>query len=351
MPPIAATMGRAARCGSLTSPRTSSRFTSSPTTKKKRAIKPSLIQWCNVWLTRTLPRWKPTSVSQKWRYVAERGELARTSAMAVQASSTMPAAASTCMNRSSGPIRRSIGCSGSRGRRSLAVCMRSPASGGLREGTGASKARGRRCLRRHRRRMPLFSKSGGSGRGRVADMTAHEFTLFDTPIGQCGIAWGAKGLVAVQLPERSERATRARILRLVPGVREAPPPPDVQVVLDGIRALLRGQPVDLSGIALDMSRVPDFDRRVYEVARTIPPGATLSYGEIASRLGDSEGAREVGSALGRNPFAIIVPCHRVVAAGGKLGGFSARGGVTTKLRLLSIEGASLNGTRSLFDRA
>jgi methylated-DNA-[protein]-cysteine S-methyltransferase len=182
-------------------------------------------------------------------------------------------------------------------------------------------------------------------------MTAHEFTLFDTPIGQCGIAWGAKGLVAVQLPERSERATRARILRLVPGVREAPPPPDVQVVLDGIRALLRGQPVDLSGVALDMSRVPDFDRRVYEVARTIPPGATLSYGDIASRLGARDAARDVGSALGRNPFAIIVPCHRVVAAGGKLGGFSARGGVTTKLRLLSIEGASLNGTRSLFDRA
>ena len=182
-------------------------------------------------------------------------------------------------------------------------------------------------------------------------MTGHEFTLFDTPIGQCAVAWGANGLVAVQLPERSERATRARILRLVPGAREAPPPADVQVVLDGIGALLRGQPVDLSGVALDMSRVPDFDRRVYEVARTILPGATLSYGEIASRLGARDAARVVGSALGRNPFAIIVPCHRVVAAGGKLGGFSARGGVSTKLRLLSIEGAYLNGTRSLFDRA
>lgn len=182
-------------------------------------------------------------------------------------------------------------------------------------------------------------------------MTAHEFTLFDTPIGRCGIAWGAQGLVAVQLPEGSERGTRARILRRVPGAREAAPPADVQVALDGIGALLRGQPVDLSGIALDMGRVPPFDRRVYEVARTIPAGATLSYGEIASRLGARDAARDVGRALGRNPFAIIVPCHRVVAAGGKLGGFSARGGVSTKLRLLAIEAAHVNGTRLLFDRA
>jgi methylated-DNA-[protein]-cysteine S-methyltransferase len=182
-------------------------------------------------------------------------------------------------------------------------------------------------------------------------MTGHEFILFDTPIGRCGIAWGARGIAAVQLPERSERATRVRMLRLLPDACEAAPPPEVRRALDRILALLRGEAVDLTDIVLDMDRLPAFDRRVYEVARTIPPGATLSYGEIATRLGERGAARDVGQALGRNPFAIVVPCHRVVAAGGKLGGFSARGGVSTKLRLLSIERATVNGMRSLFDRA
>ena len=123
----------------------------------------------------------------------------------------------------------------------------------------------------------------------------------------------------------------------------------MQRALDGIVALLRGEASDLSAVALDMERVPPFHRRVYEAARTIPPGATLSYGEIAARLGAPGSARAVGQALGRNPFAIVVPCHRVLAAGGKVGGFSANGGVTTKLRLLSIEGARANGSAALFD--
>jgi methylated-DNA-[protein]-cysteine S-methyltransferase len=181
-------------------------------------------------------------------------------------------------------------------------------------------------------------------------MKGHRFTLFATEIGPCGIAWSARGVVAVQLPESSERATRARIVRRVPDALEAPPPPEVQRAVDGIVALLRGQASDLSTIALDMDRVPVFDRRVYEAARTIPPGATLSYGEIAMRLGARGAARDVGRALARNPFAVIVPCHRIVAAGGKLGGFSARGGVSMKLRLLAIENACLSGTRLLFGR-
>jgi len=181
-------------------------------------------------------------------------------------------------------------------------------------------------------------------------MTAHGFTLFDTAIGRCGIAWGLRGVVGVQLPEAREIETRARVLRLFPGANEASPPPDVQRALDGIVALLRGEAVDLSGVALDMERVPPFHRRVYQVARTIAPGATLSYGDIATRLGARGSARAVGQALGRNPFAIVVPCHRVLAAGGKVGGFSAKGGITTKLRLLTIEGALANGTAPLFDR-
>jgi len=178
-------------------------------------------------------------------------------------------------------------------------------------------------------------------------MTAHGFALFDTVIGRCGIAWGGRGVVGVQLPEATELGTRARVLRRFPEAREAPPPPDVQRALDGIGALLRGEARDLSAVALDMGHVPPFHRRVYEIARTIPPGTTLSYGDLALRLGAPGTARAVGQALGRNPFAIIVPCHRVLAAGGRVGGFSANGGATTKLRLLALEGAQANGTLPL----
>ena len=182
-------------------------------------------------------------------------------------------------------------------------------------------------------------------------MTGYNFGLFDTAIGRCGIAWGERGIVGVQLPERHERETRRRLLRRSPTAREAPPPPDVQCVIDAIAALLRGEARDLSTVALDLDGVPAFDRRVYELARTIPPGATLSYGEVAARLGEPGAARAVGLALGRNPFAIVVPCHRVLAAGGKLGGFSANGGIATKLRLLALEGAPVNGVLPLFEDA
>lgn len=180
-------------------------------------------------------------------------------------------------------------------------------------------------------------------------MTTPGFTVFDTAIGPCGIAWGGRGILGVQLPEARETDTRARLRRRFPGAREAPAPSDVQRTIDGIVALLRGEAVDLSSVVLDMERVPPFHRRVYEIARAIPPGATLTYGDVAARLGDPGLARAVGQALGRNPFAPVVPCHRVVAAGGKLGGFSADGGVATKRRLLAIEGAWPNETLPLFD--
>jgi methylated-DNA-[protein]-cysteine S-methyltransferase len=183
------------------------------------------------------------------------------------------------------------------------------------------------------------------------DMTSHKsdtmtelgFALFDTPIGCCGIVWNDRGIAAVQLPEADRSAMRTRVLRRFPGAGEAVPPLDVQRVVDDISALLNGEPRDLGYVKIDAAALPDFHRRVYDVARTIPAGATLSYGEIAERLGDRLLARNVGEALGRNPFPIIVPCHRVLAAGGKIGGFSARGGVRTKLRLLSIEGAEPGG--------
>lgn len=180
-------------------------------------------------------------------------------------------------------------------------------------------------------------------------MTGLGFALFETELGCCGIVWSERGIAGVQLPETTERASRTRILRRFPAACEGPPPAQVQRAIDDITALLGGEPRELSQFTLDTDGVPDLHRRVYEIARTIRPGSTLSYGEIAEQLGDRMLAREVGQALGQNPFPIIVPCHRVLAANGKPGGFSAPGGVRTKLRMLSIEGAQSGGP-GLFDR-
>ncbi|HVH07357.1 MAG TPA: methylated-DNA--[protein]-cysteine S-methyltransferase, partial [Myxococcota bacterium] len=168
-------------------------------------------------------------------------------------------------------------------------------------------------------------------------MATTGYALFDTAIGRCGIAWGTDGVVGVQLPEASASATRARIAKRFPQARESAPKGAARRAVDAIAALLRGEPADLAAVSLDLSGLALFDRRVYEAARAIPPGATLSYGEIARQLGDPAAARAVGRALARNPFAIVVPCHRVLAAGGRTGGFSAAGGVATKRRLLAIE--------------
>ena len=175
------------------------------------------------------------------------------------------------------------------------------------------------------------------------------FMLFDTPIGACALVWRAHGFVAVFLPEASAGATRARVRRRFAGADEVAPPPDVQLVVARIVALLSGQPDDLQGIALDMAAIPPFNQRVYEIARGIRPGSTLTYGEVAQRLGEPQAARAVGQALGANPFPIIVPCHRVLGAHGQSGGFSAPGGTRTKLRLLEIERAPLGGSPGLFD--
>jgi methylated-DNA-[protein]-cysteine S-methyltransferase len=180
-------------------------------------------------------------------------------------------------------------------------------------------------------------------------MTDQHFTLFDTPIGICGIEWGPRGINGVQLPMGNEEKTRARIRQRHGDIAEAQPPAEVQHAIEGIVELLSGKPNDLSEVVLDLDGVPEFNRGVYDIARTIPPGKTMTYGDIAKRLGGVELSRDVGQALGRNPCPIVVPCHRVLAAGGKPGGFSANGGVATKLKMLAIEGAAVNHTPSLFE--
>ena len=177
--------------------------------------------------------------------------------------------------------------------------------------------------------------------------------MFETAIGHCGIAWGPQGLTGVQLPEADAAATRARMRGRFPRVPEVAPPPSVRDAITRIAALLRGErsePADLSDIVLDLTGVPAFHQRVYALARRMAPGETMTYGEMARRLGEPGAARAVGQALGHNPFAPVVPCHRILAASGGAGGFSAAGGIRTKLHLLEIEGAQFGGP-GLFDPA
>lgn len=191
--------------------------------------------------------------------------------------------------------------------------------------------------------------------------------LFDTALGRCGVAWHGQALLAVQLPETNDGCTTRCLLKNANAHANAHAdadadadaypeasapgdwPPMVVQAVEGIQALLRGAPRDLREVPLQMSGISGFQRAVYALARAIPVGQTRTYGELALELGDVKLARAVGQALGRNPFAPVVPCHRVLAAGDRPGGFSAGGGASTKLRMLAIEGAVQGGTLPLFD--
>lgn len=180
-------------------------------------------------------------------------------------------------------------------------------------------------------------------------MSGRGYTVFDTSVGRCGIAWGELGVLGVQLPEAREIETRRRLFQLFPDARELRPSPEIQGAIEGIAALLRGKAADLTKVRLDMTGIPPFNARVYDFTRTIPRGETLTYGEVASRLKASGAIHSVAQAIAKNPFMIIVPCHRVLEAGGYADRISANGGSISKRRLLSIEGAGSPGGRTLFD--
>lgn len=172
-------------------------------------------------------------------------------------------------------------------------------------------------------------------------MTTYRFAVVPTALGAFGAAWTDAGIARTWLHDRTVERAREHIRRELPDAREAAPPPDVADAIDDVVALLAGER-RIPTAGLDMAAIPEFDRRVYDVARTIAPGETLTYGAIAKALGEEPmRARDVGIALSRNPFAPIVPCHRIVAANGNLGGYSAPGGVATKRRLLELEGAAV----------
>jgi methylated-DNA-[protein]-cysteine S-methyltransferase len=175
-----------------------------------------------------------------------------------------------------------------------------------------------------------------------------QFNLFETPLGWAAVGWSDAGLTTVRLPQSDRAHVLAALKRRLPDAQEAEPPPTIAAVIEDIRDLLAGGKPDFAGAPLDLSQTPQFHARVYEIARAIPPGETLTYGAIAERLGDKLLARDVGQALGKNPWPIVVPCHRVTAAGGKLGGFSAPGGAATKLKLLALEGAKPAAQTDLF---
>lgn len=166
------------------------------------------------------------------------------------------------------------------------------------------------------------------------------YALFDSPIGTCGIAWDGAAVVGTQLPEPRADDTRARLADRFEGAIEGDPPAAVEDAVVRMVASLRGEADDLVDVPLDLDVLPPFQRRVFEVVRHIPAGETLSYGEVAAAAGSPGAARAVGQALGRNPFPILIPCHRVLAAGGRIGGFTARGGVSTKAKMLAVEGVT-----------
>jgi O-6-methylguanine DNA methyltransferase len=187
------------------------------------------------------------------------------------------------------------------------------------------------------------------------------YTLFESPIGTCGIAWmepmepaatGPAPVIFFQLPPATASAVERSLARHVAAVGVGTPASAIDDVIARIRKHLSGELQDFRNVDLDLDRTGEFERQVYRQTREIPAGQTRTYGEVARLLGEPAAARAVGQALGRNPIPLIIPCHRVLGAGRKYGGFSAPGGVATKLKLLRIERARAAGPTNLsFDFA
>lgn len=172
------------------------------------------------------------------------------------------------------------------------------------------------------------------------------YCLFETDLGTCGIAWSDAGLTRLQLPERDRESTQRRLLRTSGASQSAEPPPPVQEAIASLRLYFAGTFTDFSHVAVDLRRVEPFERAIYETLRAVGWGETVSYGMLGDRAGYPNAAREVGQAMGRNPVPVVIPCHRVLASGQKLGGFSAYGGVATKQRLLEMEGVRVGSASS-----
>ena len=180
-------------------------------------------------------------------------------------------------------------------------------------------------------------------------MAGRGYAVFDTAIGRCGIVWSDAGISSVQLPEAREMETRRRLYRSFPDARELRPPETVEATIEGIVAALNGKTCDFSDTMLDMSGISRFNQSVFAYTRAIPRGETRTYQEVATALRASGAVHSVAQALAKNPFMIIVPCHRVLEAAGAADKASQNGGVISKRRLLGIEGTRLSATKTLLD--
>jgi methylated-DNA-[protein]-cysteine S-methyltransferase len=175
--------------------------------------------------------------------------------------------------------------------------------------------------------------------------TAHRYLIFETASGFCGIAWSDVGITRFQLPVRSAEATERNLLRRLPGAEPGKPTPQVLQAVAAVKRYFDGEKIDFSDFQLDLDGQDGFFKQTYAAARRVGWGQTTTYGTLAKELGLApEAARDVGQAMAKNPVPLIIPCHRVLAAGGKVGGFSAPGGSGAKIRLLELEGVHLGPT-------
>ncbi len=173
-------------------------------------------------------------------------------------------------------------------------------------------------------------------------MSQH-YHIFETAHGFCAIAWSDKGVMRFRLPEPKAEATEQSLLRRLPDAMPALPPPDVASAIDAATRYFSGEKTDFTGVALDLGQQSELFEKIYAAARKLGWGETTTYGAMAKQFGDDwEIARDVGQAMAKNPIPLIIPCHRVLAAGGKVGGFSAPGGSETKKRMLEMEGVQLS---------
>jgi methylated-DNA-[protein]-cysteine S-methyltransferase len=196
-------------------------------------------------------------------------------------------------------------------------------------------------------RMPAPAQSKGTAAPhRPAKVEAQErllthYCLVDTKLGPVGIAWSAKGVCRLQLPEATRAATERRLIGRGMDAVESEPPPEIARVIADVRRYFLGERVDFTDAPLDLSGVSTFHRKIYEATLRVGWGETTTYGALAKAADAPDAARAVGQAMGRNPIPLIIPCHRVLASGGKPGGFSAFGGRVTKDRMLALEGVCL----------
>jgi methylated-DNA-[protein]-cysteine S-methyltransferase len=168
------------------------------------------------------------------------------------------------------------------------------------------------------------------------------YLVFETDLGHCAIAWGEGGVVRFQLPVGGAEAATRTLLRRIPHAKADKPPQEVAAAVAAIKRYFQGEKVDFSFIRVDLGEQDELFTHVYACARRLSWGQTTTYGVLAKQVGGGpETARDVGQAMARNPVPLIIPCHRVLAAGGKLGGFSAPGGSSTKRRMLELEGVAL----------